>query len=194
VQKAKGVTDFINFEGAGNVNKTKVANVKAKDLKIGDAAPKVELSRREREEIEKRRAKEAYDRKHAAGETDEAKSDMARLADVRKRRAEAAEAKAHEAEEAAAAEEAEKEAAAASKKKPVEQSMSELSLTLPPPGGVKDALMKIKDITDDAFQKKHNLKNCSGNKLAKMKYKDFQIIFDAFSEAASPAQKKEFLD
>jgi len=191
VQKAKGVTDFITFEGAGNVNKTKVANVKAKDMKVGDAAPKVELSRREREEIEKRRSKEAYDRKHAAGETDEAKSDMARLAEVRRRRAEAAEAKKHEAEEAAAAEE---EEAAAKKKKPVEEVMSELSLTLPPPGGAKNALLKIKDIADDSFQKKHNLKNSSANKLAKMKYKDFQVVFEAFDEAATPAQKKEFME
>lgn len=191
VQKVKGVADFIDFEGAGNVNKTKVANVKAKDLKLGDGtAPKPELSRREREEIEKRRAKEAYDRKHAAGETDEAKADMARLAEVRRRRAEAAEAKAREAEEAAAAEAAEK---ASAKKKPADDNQ-DVQLALPPPSAVKDSLLKMKDIMDDGFQKKHNLKNSSGNKLAKMKYKDFQTIFEAFNEAATPAQKKEFLD
>ena len=48
VVKAKGVTDFINFEGAGNVNKTKVSNIKAKDMKLGEDAPKPEMSRRER--------------------------------------------------------------------------------------------------------------------------------------------------
>lgn len=47
---------------------------------------KVELSRREREEIEKQRAKERYDKLHAAGKTDQAKADLARLALIREKR------------------------------------------------------------------------------------------------------------
>ena len=47
VQKTKGVADLIDFDGVGNVNKTKVSSVKAKDLDLS-AAGKPELSRRER--------------------------------------------------------------------------------------------------------------------------------------------------
>jgi hypothetical protein len=43
-----------------------------------------------REALEAQRKKEEYMRRHLAGETEEAKSDMARLAEVRKRREEAA--------------------------------------------------------------------------------------------------------
>ncbi len=46
----------------------------------------MELSRREREEIEKQRAKERYDKLHAAGKTDQAKADLARLALIREKR------------------------------------------------------------------------------------------------------------
>lgn len=189
IQKSKGVSDFITFEGAGNVNKTKVANVKAKDVKVGEQAPKVELSRREREELDKEKARAAYAKKHAAGETDEAKADLARLAEVRKRRAAAAEAKKAE---AAAQEEAENQE---KKQKSLDQAMGDLTLDLPPPGaGMKEALIKIKDIADDDFQKKYKLKNLSGNKLAKMKYKDFQTLFEDFNESSSNSQKQQFLD
>lgn len=61
-------------------------------------------------------AHEAYMKRHLALETDEAKADMARLALVRQRRAEAAERKAAESEEAARAAEA-KEAAEKKAKK-----------------------------------------------------------------------------
>ncbi|KAI1811121.1 hypothetical protein GGS20DRAFT_588867 [Poronia punctata] len=46
------------------------------------------LSRREREEIEKRRAAAHYQKLHAAGKTDEAKNDLKRLEEIRRRRAE----------------------------------------------------------------------------------------------------------
>ncbi|XP_059413306.1 28 kDa heat- and acid-stable phosphoprotein-like [Carassius carassius] len=67
-----------------------------------------QLSRREREEIEKQKAKERYMKMHLVGKTDQAKNDLARLAIIRKQREEAArkkeeERKAKEAAEAAAA-------------------------------------------------------------------------------------------
>jgi len=54
----------------------------------GEAKP--ELSRREREAIEKQKAKERYQKLHAEGKTDEAQKDLARLAIIRKQREEAA--------------------------------------------------------------------------------------------------------
>jgi len=54
----------------------------------GNAPP--ELSRREREVIEKQRAKERYQKLHAEGKTEEARKDLARLAIIRKEREEAA--------------------------------------------------------------------------------------------------------
>ena len=50
---------------------------------------KPQLSRREREEIEKQRAKARYQKLHAEGKTDEAKADLARLAIIRKQREDA---------------------------------------------------------------------------------------------------------
>lgn len=61
-----------------------------------------ELTRRQREEIEKEKARRRYEELHKAGKTDEAKADLARLEEVKKRRAEAA-AKKKADEEAAAA-------------------------------------------------------------------------------------------
>jgi len=54
----------------------------------------VELTRRQREEIEKERARRRYEELHKAGKTDEAKADLARLEEVKKRREEAAKKKA----------------------------------------------------------------------------------------------------
>ena len=51
---------------------------------------KPQLSRREREEIEKQRAKAHYQKLHAQGKTEEARADLARLAIIRKQREEAA--------------------------------------------------------------------------------------------------------
>ncbi|KAI9002135.1 casein kinase substrate phosphoprotein PP28-domain-containing protein [Hyaloraphidium curvatum] len=49
-----------------------------------------QMSRREREAAEKERAKEAYWKAHLAGQTEQARADMARLALIRKQREEAA--------------------------------------------------------------------------------------------------------
>ena len=51
---------------------------------------KPQLSRREREELEKQKAKAHYQKLHAAGKTEEARADLARLAIIRKQREEAA--------------------------------------------------------------------------------------------------------
>ncbi|KAK1926513.1 casein kinase substrate phosphoprotein PP28-domain-containing protein [Papiliotrema laurentii] len=69
-----------------------------------------ELSRKEREAAEKKAAQEKYARLHAQGKTAEAKSDLARLQEVRRRREQAAAQR--EAEAAEAAKEAEAKKAA----------------------------------------------------------------------------------
>lgn len=51
---------------------------------------KPELSRREREELEKQRAQVNYQRLHAQGKTEQARADLARLAIIKQHRAEAA--------------------------------------------------------------------------------------------------------
>lgn len=65
----------------GGNNRAGTRNMKLADL----GAPK-EMSRREREQAEKAAAKERYMKMHAAGKTDEARSDLARLAEIRKQR------------------------------------------------------------------------------------------------------------
>merc|ERR1712018_625198 len=57
-------------------------------LDTGDGKP--QLSRRERGEIEKQKAKAHYQKLHAAGKTEEARADLARLAIIKKQREEAA--------------------------------------------------------------------------------------------------------
>lgn len=52
------------------------------------AAP--ELSRREREELEKQRARQNYARLHAQGKTEQARADLARLALIKQQREDAA--------------------------------------------------------------------------------------------------------
>ncbi|CAG2120712.1 unnamed protein product, partial [Medioppia subpectinata] len=54
------------------------------------AAPVPELSRREREELEKQKARENYQRLHAQGKTDQARADLARLAIIKQQREDAA--------------------------------------------------------------------------------------------------------
>ncbi|OWY99166.1 hypothetical protein PHMEG_00029884 [Phytophthora megakarya] len=102
VQQEKKKVGFAAIAKTQNPNSKKKANkvMKAKDMD-GNAAPQ-ELSRREREAIEKERAAAYYMKKHLAGETDEAKKDLARLKEVKRRREEAEQRKKEE--EAAAAE------------------------------------------------------------------------------------------
>ncbi|XP_015215970.2 pdgfa associated protein 1b isoform X1 [Lepisosteus oculatus] len=101
-QKRRGVEGLIEIENPNRVVQ-KVKKVTQLELE----QPK-QLSRREREEIEKQKAKERYMKMHLAGKTEQAKADLARLAIIRKQREDAArkkedERKAKEAVTAAAA-------------------------------------------------------------------------------------------
>eukprot|EP01113_Clastostelium_recurvatum_P032058 TRINITY_DN406_c0_g2_i1.p1 TRINITY_DN406_c0_g2~~TRINITY_DN406_c0_g2_i1.p1 ORF type:complete len:186 (-),score=70.66 TRINITY_DN406_c0_g2_i1:109-666(-) len=91
-EKRKGVAGLIEV---ANPNAPKKGSIKASSMD-GSKVPKPELSRREKEEIEKEKAKQAYWELHKAGKTDEAKADLARLAVIRQRREEAAKQKAEE--------------------------------------------------------------------------------------------------
>ncbi|XP_051125015.1 uncharacterized protein LOC127247273 [Andrographis paniculata] len=83
-EKAKGTQGIIQIE---NPNLVKPKNVKARDV---DVEKTTELSRREREEIEKQRAHERYMRLQEQGKTEQARKDLERLALIRQQRAEAA--------------------------------------------------------------------------------------------------------
>ncbi|KAL8460554.1 hypothetical protein ACS0TY_031393 [Phlomoides rotata] len=83
-EKVKGTQGVIQIE---NPNLEKPKNLKARDV---DLEKTTELSRREREEIEKQKAHERYMRLQEQGKTDQAKKDLERLALIRQQRAEAA--------------------------------------------------------------------------------------------------------
>ncbi|KAI5590929.1 hypothetical protein POPTR_004G051100v4 [Populus trichocarpa] len=83
-QKRKGTQGIIQIE---NPNMVKAKNLKAKDVDMGKTT---ELSRREREEIEKQRAHERYMRLQEQGKTDQARKDLERLSLIRQQRVEAA--------------------------------------------------------------------------------------------------------
>lgn len=54
------------------------------------SSSKPELTRREREEIERQRAQANYQKLHAEGKTDQARADLARLAIIKQNRLDAA--------------------------------------------------------------------------------------------------------
>ncbi|DBA03970.1 TPA: hypothetical protein N0F65_010623 [Lagenidium giganteum] len=97
-KKKSGIAAIVQIENPNLMPKQNKV-IKAKDMKTN---VEQQLSRREREAIEKERAAAAYMKKHLAGETVEAKKDLARLEEVRRRREEAE--KRRQEEEAAAAE------------------------------------------------------------------------------------------
>lgn len=82
-----------------NPNHVKNKMKKAGEITAGGAEAQPELSRREREAIEKEQARQRYEKLHAEGKTDEARADLARLAIIRKQREEAAKKKQLEKEE-----------------------------------------------------------------------------------------------
>ncbi|CAI9087354.1 OLC1v1021411C4 [Oldenlandia corymbosa var. corymbosa] len=84
LEKSKGTEGVIKIE---NPNLVKPKNVKAKNV---DLEKTTELSRREREEIEKQRAHERYMKLQEEGKTEQARKDLERLALIRQQRAEAA--------------------------------------------------------------------------------------------------------
>lgn len=85
--KAKGVSGLIEVENPNHVVKK---NKKLNNLESLGDAEKPQLSRREREEIERQRAAAAYQKLHAEGKTDQARADLARLAIIRQQREDAA--------------------------------------------------------------------------------------------------------
>ncbi|CAD6235453.1 GSCOCG00007907001-RA-CDS [Cotesia congregata] len=86
--KAKGVENLIEVENPNRVQK-KTKKLSKLNETLGEST-KPELSRREREQIEKQRAYANYQKLHAAGKTDEARADLARLAIIKQQREDAA--------------------------------------------------------------------------------------------------------
>ncbi|KZC05733.1 PREDICTED: 28 kDa heat- and acid-stable phosphoprotein-like [Dufourea novaeangliae] len=85
--KAKGVENLIQVE---NPNRVQKKTKKISQINQSLDSDKPELSRREREQLEKQRAYANYQKLHAAGKTDEARADLARLAIIKQQREEAA--------------------------------------------------------------------------------------------------------
>jgi len=85
-QKGAGLIDVENPNRVANKLKKADDDLTGAD---GNVA-KPELSRREREAIEKEQARLRYEKLHAEGKTDEARADLARLAIIKKERADAA--------------------------------------------------------------------------------------------------------
>ncbi|XP_037649219.1 pdgfa associated protein 1b isoform X2 [Sebastes umbrosus] len=83
-RRRAGVEGLIEIE---NPNRAAQKSKKVTQIELDE--PK-QLSRREREEIEKQKAKERYMKMHLAGKTDQAKADLARLAIIKKQREDAA--------------------------------------------------------------------------------------------------------
>ncbi|CAM8979593.1 unnamed protein product [Rhodiola kirilowii] len=83
-EKRKGTEGIIEIE---NPNLFKAKALKAKDVDVGKTT---ELSRREREELEKQKSRERFMRLQEQGKTEQAKKDLDRLALIRQQRAEAA--------------------------------------------------------------------------------------------------------
>merc|ERR1712061_454486 len=52
----------------------------------------------------------------------------------------------------------------------------------PGPKEAKDVLLKIQDLASEQFQRQHGIWKLSGNKLAKIKYSEFQQIFLDFEQ------------
>ncbi|KAK3917265.1 28 kDa heat- and acid-stable phosphoprotein [Frankliniella fusca] len=95
--KAKGVEGLIQVENPNRVqNKAKKLSTLNTELSASTST-KPELSRREREELEKQRAAANYQRLHAKGKTEEARADLARLAIIKAQREEAAKKRAEDA-------------------------------------------------------------------------------------------------
>ncbi|MCO5551526.1 hypothetical protein L7F22_005030 [Adiantum nelumboides] len=82
--KKKGTQGLIEIE---NPNLAKPKSVKAREA---DMERPAELSRREREELEKQRAHERYLKLQEQGKTEQAKKDLERLAMIRQQRLDAA--------------------------------------------------------------------------------------------------------
>lgn len=87
--KNKGVQGLIEIENPNRIVKKTAEKVSKLDLSAASSS-KPELSRREREELEKQRSQAHYQKLHAEGKTEQARADLARLAIIKQHRAEAA--------------------------------------------------------------------------------------------------------
>ncbi|XP_046361578.1 28 kDa heat- and acid-stable phosphoprotein-like [Haliotis rufescens] len=83
--RPKGVEHLIEIH---NPNRT--GNKTSRKVTELDSKASTQLSRREREELEKQEAARRYQQLHEEGKTEEARADLARLALIRKQREEAA--------------------------------------------------------------------------------------------------------
>ncbi|XP_030630096.1 pdgfa associated protein 1a isoform X1 [Chanos chanos] len=83
-RRRNGVEGLIEIE-----NPNRLSQKSKKVAEVDVSAPR-ELSRREREEIEKQKAKERYMKLHLEGKTEQARADLARLAIIKKQREDAA--------------------------------------------------------------------------------------------------------
>ncbi|KAI8120464.1 hypothetical protein FF38_03719 [Lucilia cuprina] len=86
----KGVAGLIEIENPNRAVKKATQKVTKLSLNPDEPPPKPELSRRDREQIEKQKARQRYEKLHAEGKTAQAKADLARLALIRQQRADAA--------------------------------------------------------------------------------------------------------
>ncbi|XP_035544184.1 28 kDa heat- and acid-stable phosphoprotein-like [Juglans regia] len=83
-EKRKGTLGVIQIE---NPNLVQPKSLKARDLDVGKTT---ELSRREREQLEKQKAHEQYMKLQEQGKTEQARKDLAFISLIRQQRAEAA--------------------------------------------------------------------------------------------------------
>lgn len=88
--KNKGVQGLIEIENPNRAVRKTAEKVTKINLNEAGGSSKPDLSRREREELEKQRAQANYQKLHAEGKTDQARADLARLAIIKQHRAEAA--------------------------------------------------------------------------------------------------------
>lgn len=85
--KPKGVSHLIEV---ANPNRMKAKSKKVTELESAEDIQGPQLSRREREELQKQQAAAHYRKMHLEGKTEEARSDLARLAIIKKQREDAA--------------------------------------------------------------------------------------------------------
>lgn len=85
----KGVAGLIEVKNPNRAVKKVVSDVSKINLE-DDPSIKPQLTRRDREQIAKQKARQRYEKLHAEGKTAQAKADLARLALIKQQRADAA--------------------------------------------------------------------------------------------------------
>lgn len=86
--KGKGVEKLIEIQNPNRVQKKTKKLATLNETLATSSKP--ELSRKEREELERQAAQARYQKLHAEGRTEEARADLARLAIIKAQREEAA--------------------------------------------------------------------------------------------------------